>query len=60
MVAVIIGIGAVFFLTLALMTTVAKWTNPGPRRTICLWIVFVLACVSVVAWFALIALGFVE
>jgi len=34
MIAIIIGIGAVFFLMLAVMTAVAKWTGPDTRRTI--------------------------
>ena len=62
MIAIIIGIGigAVFSLMLAVMTAVAKWSGPGTRRTIFLSLIFLLACLSVVAWFALIALGLVE
>jgi hypothetical protein len=60
MIAINIGIGAVFFLMLAVMTAVAKWRGPGTGRTIFLSLVFLLACVSIVAWFALIALGLVE
>jgi hypothetical protein len=40
MTAIIIGIGSIFFLMLAVMTAVAKWTAPGTSRTILLWTVF--------------------